>query len=476
MPPLPESEKDGCRNRKLSAHTENPTNVKSFTWKEVAEHNTASSCWVCVHGKVYDITNWIDRHPGGSEVIKLTAGRDISVLFESYHPFTRKAHDVLPKYEIGVISDFEFTPYKEGSVFYDAIRKEVKKYFTENKLDHKNPLYGLWRMAIVMPLALLFNYCAFGPCGLQFPVRLLFSVLFGICQALPLLHVMHDCSHTAFGHSESWWIFWGRLFMDFYVGCSMTSWHNQHTIGHHVYTNIFKSDPDLPKAEKDGDLRRLVSRQAWAYTSKFQVIYLPIIYGLLGMAMRYADIFEVFSQLKNGPVRVNPHGFWGQAEHLLSKLFFCSWRIVLPLYLGINLQDFLILSAVTELTTGYWLAFNFQVSHISDVADWPLSEKDSDVIPLEWAVAQAVTSVNYSLGNWWTTFCCGALNYQIEHHLLPTVSQYHYPAIAPIVKRICKEHNVRYNELPNFYSAFYHHLKHLYVMGQQGKAVDVHLG
>jgi len=41
----------------LSAHTENPSTAKSFTWKEVAEHNTAASCWVSVHGKVYDITS-----------------------------------------------------------------------------------------------------------------------------------------------------------------------------------------------------------------------------------------------------------------------------------------------------------------------------------------------------------------------------------------------------------------------------------
>lgn len=71
---------------------------------------------------------------------------------------------------------------------------------------------------------------------------------------------MHDSSHLAFGNSEVWWQVAGRLAMDFYAGANMTSWHNQHVIGHHIYTNVFMADPDLPnKAENDP--RRLVDRQ-----------------------------------------------------------------------------------------------------------------------------------------------------------------------------------------------------------------------
>lgn len=50
---------------------------------------------------------------------------------------------------------------------------------------------------------------------------------------------MHDSSHLAFGNSEIWWKVAGRLAMDFYAGANMTSWHNQHVIGHHIYTNVF---------------------------------------------------------------------------------------------------------------------------------------------------------------------------------------------------------------------------------------------
>jgi hypothetical protein len=47
---------------------------KSYTWQEVAKHNTRQSAWVSVEGKVYDVTKWVDSHPGGSEYIELAAG------------------------------------------------------------------------------------------------------------------------------------------------------------------------------------------------------------------------------------------------------------------------------------------------------------------------------------------------------------------------------------------------------------------
>jgi 4-hydroxysphinganine ceramide fatty acyl 2-hydroxylase len=38
---------------------------RSFTWQEVAQHASEQSCWVTYEGKVYDITQWLDKHPGG---------------------------------------------------------------------------------------------------------------------------------------------------------------------------------------------------------------------------------------------------------------------------------------------------------------------------------------------------------------------------------------------------------------------------
>lgn len=45
--------------------------------------------------------------------------------------------------------------------------------------------------------------------------------------------------------------------------------------------------------------------------------------------------------------------------------------------------------------------------------------------------------------------------------------QYHYPAIAPIIKEVCKEHGVEYIHLNTFREAMSAHIAHLRNMGQQ---------
>ena len=48
---------------------------KTITLAEVAEHKDRNSCWVAIHNKVYDITKFLDEHPGGEEVILDVGGR-----------------------------------------------------------------------------------------------------------------------------------------------------------------------------------------------------------------------------------------------------------------------------------------------------------------------------------------------------------------------------------------------------------------
>ena len=47
----------------------------------VASHKTASDCWVVINDYVYDVTDWITRHPGGQAVIKAACGKDASIVF-----------------------------------------------------------------------------------------------------------------------------------------------------------------------------------------------------------------------------------------------------------------------------------------------------------------------------------------------------------------------------------------------------------
>jgi len=278
---------------------------------------------------------------------------------------------------------------------------------------------------------------------------------------------MHDASHGSIGGTEAWWIPIGRLAMEWYAGASMLSWQHQHTMGHHLYTNLFGIDPDMPMTEK-GDLRRLVTRQLWSLSYKYQHVYLPFLYGFLAIKFRIQDITDTYWKSMNGAIRVNY--FDSPLIRLWAvKLFWVGWRVFLPLVVfKVPLAEFALTFLLAELASGYWLAFNFQVSHISTEADFPNDEHTQETHE-EWAVIQAKTGVDYSHGSWLPTFLSGALNYQVVHHLFPGVSQYHYPAIAPIVKSVCDEFKVPYAILPSFISAFTLHLKYLKDMGAARK-------
>lgn len=152
-------------------------------------------------------------------------------------------------------------------------------------------------------------------------------------------------------------------------------------------------------------------------------------------------------------------------DQLVSKGFWVAWRILMPLLVWRTpALGFWLTFVVAEMSTGWWLSFNFQVSHVSPLCTFP-SVVDG-ALNDEWALQQVKSTVDYAHGNWLTTFLCGALNYQCVHHLFPGVSQYHYPAIAPIVQRVCKQHKVKYNLLEGgFWEAFKLHYQHLVTYG-----------
>ena len=54
--------------------------------EEVARHNSASSAFVILDNKVYDVTTFAPHHPGSSKILMLRAGTDASDAFFAFHP------------------------------------------------------------------------------------------------------------------------------------------------------------------------------------------------------------------------------------------------------------------------------------------------------------------------------------------------------------------------------------------------------
>ena len=81
-----------------------PNSTKQITVKQVKTHNTATDCWSIVNGKVYDLTGWVSKHPGGSKEIIRMCGVNGSRGFNSEHSGAKSPAQDLAKYQIGIVS------------------------------------------------------------------------------------------------------------------------------------------------------------------------------------------------------------------------------------------------------------------------------------------------------------------------------------------------------------------------------------
>jgi len=71
--------------------------------KEVAQHNSRDSCWIIVHGHVYDVTEFLDDHPGGSKIILKYAGKDATEEYDPIHPPDAITTNLPPEKHLGPV-------------------------------------------------------------------------------------------------------------------------------------------------------------------------------------------------------------------------------------------------------------------------------------------------------------------------------------------------------------------------------------
>ena len=87
-------------------NAETTTDISStgtITIKEVAQHSTAADCWSVVNGNVYDLTQWINEHPGGSGPVESMCGIDASTPFNNQHNGQGEPETALAGFQIGTL-------------------------------------------------------------------------------------------------------------------------------------------------------------------------------------------------------------------------------------------------------------------------------------------------------------------------------------------------------------------------------------
>jgi cytochrome b involved in lipid metabolism len=84
--------------------TVTPSKEKTFTAADVSSHNSAASCYTSVNENVYDVTSYINKHPGGSEAVLSLCGKDGSSAFNDQHGGQSKPEAMLATLKIGILT------------------------------------------------------------------------------------------------------------------------------------------------------------------------------------------------------------------------------------------------------------------------------------------------------------------------------------------------------------------------------------
>ncbi|SEB72950.1 Fatty acid desaturase [Paramicrobacterium humi] len=219
----------------------------------------------------------------------------------------------------------------------------------------------------------------------------------------------------------------GRFIATFVVGMSYSWWMNKHN-RHHANPNKLGKDPDIEVdtisfVEEDAaKARGLIA----LITRKQGYLFFPLLLGE-GVNLHYRSIRTLFAA---GKVK-------GRAIELaLIAAHFALYLTVLFAFLPLGMAFAFL--GVQLAVFGVYMGASFAPNH----KGMPLVPRDAK---LDFFSKQVRTSRNIS-GGWWASALMGGLNYQIEHHLFPSMPRPHLARAREIVREHCATLGVPYTE------------------------------
>jgi fatty acid desaturase len=237
----------------------------------------------------------------------------------------------------------------------------------------------------------------------------------------------HDAAHRQMFRSGKWndWI---SMILGGFVGMSYGWWQHKHT-RHHANPNQIGTDPDIDlpvvafTPEQATRPRGRLRRWAIAHQGTF---FFPILL-LEGLSLHASSVHRVFAR--------------EPLPHRSVEAVFLAVRV-----LGFVALVFLVLSpdkaavflAVELGLFGFYMGMSFAPNH----KGMPLVPKG---VKLDFLRRQVLMSRNIRGGRV-VDVAMGGLNYQIEHHLFPSMPRPHLRRAAPIIAAYCRDHDVTYTE------------------------------
>ncbi|RKP19290.1 hypothetical protein ROZALSC1DRAFT_29094 [Rozella allomycis CSF55] len=449
-----------------------------ITPDETGNYHNPHNILTRIHGKWYDLTEFASKHPGGSTALRLAAGRDATVMFQSQHVFSSNTYmkSVLEKYRIkdkhlcqslktleeidserlghehGLVDNVYDWP-EGGSEFTKEVVGRVKEYFIgeakRRGISLRESIKATPRRYIEMvgtfAMFLLSLYWFFQGYFITLLVTPAFAWIFAA-------NSFHDAAHYAV--STKPWVNRFVSYLSPYFS-SPTTWALQHNVAHHSYTNMAHKDPDVAHASyirrDHPDFEWLPVHGQQVGFLKFSIHILFAVFGLIFM-----NEYETYLSGKksyNESVPIVPQSKTRIAIHLVGRLLTISFIFFWPFFiLEQGLGTKLMFSIMPFCLFSLFFMMNTQLNHLVPEA---LEENSRDFY-----VHEVLTSNNFGEQSYLHYILSGGLNMQAEHHLFPTVNQCHLMKIQPIVKEVCMKYKVPYHMCDGYFDGMKKYIIH----------------
>ncbi len=340
--------------------------------------------------------------------------------------------------------------------FVRTLRQKVDDYFIKNKLKQT----GNWKLfskTIILLLSISTMYVVLVFFTPPVWISLILCSLVGLNAAAIGFNVMHDGAHGSYSRKT-----WVNQLMSYtldMLGGSSKFWKTKHNVVHHSFTNIDSHDEDI----EIKPFMRLSEHQKKYWFHKYQHFYWWFFYCLTYFWWVGVRDFSKYKSRKIASSELPELKFKDHVEFWIGKVFYFTIFWVIPIY-KLGFLNFAVGYGITLASAGLCLALIFQMAHVVEDLDFPKLGDDNKV-GTAWVIHQLNTTSNFSTRSAFLRWFTGGLNFQVEHHLYPRMSHVHYPQISKIVKAVCQEYNVKYNEQRTFFSALKSHVLHLKRVG-----------
>ncbi len=299
---------------------------------------------------------------------------------------------------------------------------ELKRLIKQSRLLDKQP--GYYAFKVLITSVMLAGGVAFLVLVDSFWLQLLNAVYLAFVFG-QISFIGHDTGHQQIFRSPRNNDIMGLL-VNLVLGLSRTWWVDKHN-RHHSNPNQLSLDPDtfIPVLAYSEE-QALGKRGLYRLTVKYQsYIFLPLL-SLEGVGVRLAGAQYLLHRRAKYAI----------TEPLLMALHMVPY-VGVPIYLLGPWQG-LVFLVIHQLLFGLYLGSVFAPNH----KGMPVLEEEDRMDFLKQQVMTSRNVKSHPIVDFWY----GGLNYQIEHHLFPTMPRNRLREAQKIVKGFCKTHSIPYYE------------------------------